>query len=112
MGREVEISQVIFNLLNNAYDAIEATQNPCIKVESKDLGDMIELSVWDNGHGVAADIRTRIMEPFFTTKPIGQGTGLGLSVSKGIVEMHKGKLALDESAEKTRFVMTLHKHQD
>lgn len=109
MGREVEISQVIFNLLSNAHDATEATLNPWIKVESKDLGNMIELSVSDNGHGVPSDIRSRIMEPFFTTKPIGQGTGLGLSVSKGVVEMHKGQLKLDESAENTRFVMTLHK---
>ena len=111
-GREVEISQVIFNLVNNAYDALENTPNPWIKVESKDLGDLIQLSICDNGPGVPPEIRRRIMEPFFTTKPIGQGTGIGLSVSKGILEMHGGQLNLDESAPKTHFVITLPKLQE
>lgn len=111
-GREVEISQVVFNLLNNAYDALEKTPSPWIKIETKDLGRLIELSIWDNGPGVPPEIRRRIMEPFFTTKPIGQGTGIGLSVSKGIVEMHGGQLNLDEASEKTHFVMTLPKYQD
>jgi PAS domain S-box-containing protein len=111
-GKEVEVSQVFYNLLNNAYDAVESMEKPWIKIESKDLGDLIQLSVSDSGAGIPADIRTRIMEPFFTTKPIGQGTGIGLSVSKGIIEMHGGQLKLDNSADNTCFVMTLPKHKD
>ena len=106
-GREIEISQVIYNLINNAYDAVENTKNPCIKIKSKDLGSHIELSVWDNGPGIPVDIRSRIMEPFFTTKPIGQGTGIGLSVSKGIIEMHGGELKFDESVPETCFIIKL-----
>ena len=53
------------------------------------------------------ELRARIMEPFFTTKEIGKGTGLGLSVSKGIAEAHGGRLAHDDAATETRFVLTL-----
>lgn len=111
-GKEVEISQVFFNLLNNAYDAVENMKDPWIKIETKDLGSHIQLSISDSGPRIPEDIRNRIMEPFFTTKPIGQGTGIGLSVSKGIVEMHGGQLKLDDAVEKTCFVMTLPKYND
>lgn len=108
-GREVEMSQVIFNLLTNAFDAVENMANPLIHIEIKDMEPNIQVCVRDNGTGVAEEIKSRIFEPFFTTKPIGKGTGIGLSVSKGIVEMHKGDLRLNRSVANTCFVVTLPK---
>jgi nitrogen-specific signal transduction histidine kinase len=65
----------------------------------------------DSGKGVRAEIRDKIFQPFFTTKPLGRGTGLGLSVSKGIVESHGGSLFLDPGSTHTRFVVSLPKSQ-
>lgn len=110
LGREVEMSQVIFNLLTNAYDAVENATQPWIQIEIKDIEPNIQLSVRDNGTGIPEEIKSRLFEPFFTTKPIGQGTGIGLSVSKGIVEMHGGDLRLERSEANTCFVVTLPKY--
>jgi len=65
----------------------------------------VEISVTDSGLGIPRAVRERVFEPFFTTKDPGCGTGLGLSVSCGIVEAHHGRLFLDESDPHTRFVM-------
>jgi C4-dicarboxylate-specific signal transduction histidine kinase len=110
-GRPVQLSQVVLNLLNNAFDAVEGSEKPWIRIEAKCLGDEVEIAVSDSGPGIDPSIRTRIMEPFFTTKPVGKGTGLGLSLSQGIMKAHHGKLYLDESAPHTRFVVKLPKRQ-
>ena len=70
-------------------------------------GREVHIGVLDSGPGVPAEIAARIMEPFYTTKEIGRGTGLGLSLSKGIAEAHGGRLELDPRARPTRFVLTL-----
>jgi len=107
--RPVEISQVLLNLLNNAYDAACGAQNKWVAIEVRDSGAMIELSVSDSGSGIQPQIRDKIMQPFFTTKGVGKGTGLGLSISIGIIESHKGTLVLDPTAEHTRFIVKLPK---
>lgn len=109
--RPIEISQVLLNLLNNAYDAVHGAREKWITVEVNDHGDAIKLSVSDSGNGVQPKIRDKIMQPFFTTKEIGKGTGLGLSISNGIVESHKGTLTLDSTTKHTRFVVSLPKTQ-
>jgi PAS domain S-box-containing protein len=92
-----QIQQVLVNLIINAKQALEEVQGPRRIVLSARAGDVpgqIVLAVADNGPGVPADIRGRIFDPFFTTKPQGSGTGIGLAVSRGLVEAHGGTLTL------------------
>jgi signal transduction histidine kinase len=111
-ARSVQLSQVILNLLNNAFDAVEGTKSPWIRIESKCLeNDDVEVAVVDSGPGIESSIRERIMDPFFTTKPAGKGTGLGLSISLGIMKAHHGTLFLDDQSAHTRFVARLPKRQ-
>jgi signal transduction histidine kinase len=64
-------------------------------ITTKNLGDKIEISVKDNGPGIPDSIKEKIFQPFFTTKPTGQGTGLGLSLSYDIVKAHGGELKVE-----------------
>lgn len=105
--RAVEITQVLVNLLNNAFDAIVNTEEPWVKITAAARNGTIELAVVDSGPGIPEPLRSRLMDPFFTTKPVGQGTGLGLSISKGLAESNGGTLALDSTSPQTRFVLTL-----
>ncbi|MFL5812168.1 MAG: sensor histidine kinase [Bdellovibrionia bacterium] len=109
--RSVQISQVFLNLLNNAFDAIEGTESPWIRIEIKSEPGELVISITDSGNGIPAEIRSRVMDPFFTTKAPGKGTGLGLSISLGIMRVHHGELSLDESCPNTRFVLRLPKTQ-
>lgn len=92
-GFAAEIRQVVANLLLNAMDAIPEGGTICVRVSRDSIPkqDRIRLTIADNGHGVAKANRKRIFEPFFTTKG-NQGNGLGLWVSRGIVEKHRGKI--------------------
>ena len=109
--RESELAQVIFNLLNNAHDAVEHLDERWVKVEVLDLGENVQIKVSDSGPGIPAEVRSQIFEPFFTTKDVGKGTGLGLSVSIGIIRAHSGKIAIDLESPNTVFVVTLPKIQ-
>jgi signal transduction histidine kinase len=105
--RGVQIAQVLLNLLSNAHDAVEDARERRVRIAVDNDERDVRIAVSDSGPGIPAELRARIMEPFFTTKDIGKGTGLGLSVSKGIAEAHGGRLALDPDARETRFVLTL-----
>jgi PAS domain S-box-containing protein len=103
----IQIEQVLVNLINNSIDAISDLPDPWIKLEAKQRGDYLEISVTDSGTGISQDIVHKIMQPFFTTKEIGKGTGLGLSISRGIIEKHGGMLYLDSSSQNTRLVIQM-----
>lgn len=104
--RPVQVSQVLLNLLNNAFDAVEALEHKWVEVEVlKGRGNRVLLSVTDSGAGVAEENLEKIFEPFFTTKPAGKGTGLGLSLSKQIAMDHRGDLYLDTYFTNTRFCL-------
>ena len=106
--REVQIAQVLTNLLQNAFDAAqEQSRDKWVRLEVAATDDTVVLSVIDCGTGVPPALKSRIMEPFFTTKPVGKGTGLGLSLSKRIAEEHGGSLAVDEAGGHTRFSLRL-----
>lgn len=101
-----EILQIILNLISNAVDAIENLETKNIKITLTDQVKRFELAIEDSGI-IKQEIADQIMEPFFTTKPVGKGVGLGLSLSKSIVENHDGELFLDKSSSYTRFVLSL-----
>jgi signal transduction histidine kinase len=105
--RGSEICQVLVNLLSNALDAVEGQPRAKIRVEVVPRGDSVEIAVLDTGPGVPAEIRAMVLDPFFTTKPPGKGLGLGLSISRTIVESHGGRLWLDENSRETRFAFTV-----
>ncbi len=89
-----ELNQVFMNLLINASHAISGEQG-CITIRSGRDGSQVWVEIADNGSGISPENLNRIFDPFFTTKPIGQGTGLGLSLSYGIVKKHHGQILVD-----------------
>jgi C4-dicarboxylate-specific signal transduction histidine kinase len=105
--RSVQISQVILNLVNNAYDAVENTDRPWIALDLRRGHQHLELWVTDSGRGIPEHLRTKVWEPFYTTKPVGKGTGMGLSIARGILESHGGTLTIDADCPYTRFVVRL-----
>jgi signal transduction histidine kinase len=110
-----DIGRVILNLINNAFYAVNDKKNsttgdfePAISVSTKKWDDRIEIRVKDNGNGVPQKIQDKIFQPFFTTKPTGQGTGLGLSLSYDILKSHGGEIKLHTEAGRfTEFVIEL-----
>jgi two-component system sensor histidine kinase PhcS len=110
LGDEPAIIGVLINLLSNAAHALQAAQReaPQIAVRVKQQGERLGLSVRDNGPGIDPANIGRVFEPFFTTRDVGAGLGLGLSVSYGIVQRHGGTLAVDSVwGEWTEFTFDL-----
>ena len=103
----VQISQVLVNLLQNAFDAIKESENPWVSLDTQAQGDWLLITVTDSGHGISQEISEKIMQPFFTTKEVGKGTGLGLSISSSILANHGGSLEIDHNCPNTRFVIKL-----
>ncbi len=92
-GNAIQLEQVIINLVNNAKDAIKETQSAgTITVDSEVGGGRVRLRVTDSGGGIPDHVLPHIFEPFFTTKPVGKGTGLGGSISYGIVREMQGDI--------------------
>jgi signal transduction histidine kinase len=104
--RHIQISQVLLNLINNSRDAIEALDDRWIRIAVKEENNFAEISVEDSGTGLTPKVRSRIMEPFYTTKKSGKGTGLGLSISRQILEKHGGELRLADTRN-TCFIVRL-----
>ncbi len=110
-----DIGRVILNLITNAfYAANEKKQQhpegfqPIVSVSTKKIGDFVEIKVTDNGNGIPPKILDKIFQPFFTTKPAGQGTGLGLSMSYDVVKVHGGELKVETiEGESTTFIILL-----
>jgi two-component system NtrC family sensor kinase len=113
-----EIGRVLLNLFNNAFYAVgqrasavgqEETYVPTVWVSTHRLSKAVEIRVKDNGTGIPDSVKTKIFQPFFTTKPTGEGTGLGLSLSYDIVTKgHGGSLTVEsEGGEGTTFLIQL-----
>jgi two-component system C4-dicarboxylate transport sensor histidine kinase DctB len=88
----VRLEQVLVNLLSNALDAVETTQAPRIEIDAREADGVLRIEVADNGCGFSAENAHRLTEPFFTTKRTGEGLGLGLSISRAIIEDLGGSL--------------------
>ncbi len=110
-----DIGRVILNLITNAFYATDEKNKknqmgyePTVTVTTKKEGEKVFISVKDNGNGIPKKLLDKIFQPFFTTKPTGQGTGLGLSLSYDIVKAHGGELKVDtEEGKSTTFFITL-----
>lgn len=107
LTRRSEAAQIMLNLLANAFDAVLALPERWIRLEVATTGGWVELAVTDSGAGVPPDARERLFTPFFTTKGVGKGTGLGLAVSRQLAENQGGSLVLDPTSPHTRFVLRL-----
>ena len=107
-----QLNQVFMNLLVNAAQAIEERGN--ITIRTGRQGDKeVWVEVADTGKGIAPENLNRVFEPFFTTKAVGQGTGLGLSLSYGIVVKHQGRIAVaSEVGKGSTFRLTIPIHPD
>lgn len=115
-GISQELSRVFLNLLNNAYYAVQqkakqgkADYQPTVKISTSHQANSISVKIWDNGLGMTEDVLSKLFTPFFTTKPPGEGTGLGLSLSYNIiVQGHGGTLtATSEPGAFAEFIVTL-----
>jgi len=110
-----DISRVLINLLNNAFYAVDEKKRqldgmyePAVSVCTKKLEGKVEIQVSDNGNGIPQNIVNKIFQPFFTTKPTGQGTGLGLSLSYDIIKAHGGEIKVESiEGEGTEFIILL-----
>ena len=107
-GNANQLQQVLMNLMINAQQAMAGASGTVRLSARKGERDCVELRVSDNGPGISKEIQQRIFDPFFTTKPAGQGTGLGLSVTYGIVKDHGGDIRLESGeGEGATFIITL-----
>ena len=106
-GRAVQVSQVLLNLLNNAHDAIQPLAEKWVRISVKADDSQVEIRVTDSGDRISPEIQAKLFQPFFTTKEVGKGTGMGLSISLGIIKVHHGELFLDPKNEHTCFVIRL-----
>ena len=110
-----DIGRVILNLINNAFYAVDVKKRqnlngyePAVLVTTRKNNGKVEIKVSDNGNGIPQKVLDKIFQPFFTTKPTGQGTGLGLSMSYDIVKAHGGEIKVETKAnEGTEFIIQL-----
>ncbi len=117
-----DFGRVLLNLINNAFYAVNEKKNllgfenltglqyqPTVSVKTKKINDKIEITVCDNGSGIPQNIIDKIFQPFFTTKPTGEGTGLGLSLSYDIItKEHNGTIKVEsKESEGTTFIILL-----
>ena len=110
-----DMGRVLLNLINNAFYTVnekskrgEVGYKPMVKVSTEKREKGVGIRVWDNGDGIPDAIKEKIFQPFFTTKPTGQGTGLGLSLAYDIVKAHGGELTVESRVgEGTGFFILL-----
>ncbi|MEI9807232.1 MAG: ATP-binding protein [Bacteroidota bacterium] len=119
-----DIGRAMLNLITNAFYAVDEKKRqgtglttferlstlyqPAVSVSTKKIGNKVEINVKDNGNGIQQKIVDKIFQPFFTTKPTGQGTGLGLSLAYDIIKAHGGELKVEtKESEGSVFIITL-----
>jgi two-component system, NtrC family, sensor kinase len=109
-----DIGRVLLNLFNNAFYAVaekkkqQPDYEPAVSISTKKIDDKVEIKVTDNGNGIPQNIVDKIFQPFFTTKPTGSGTGLGLSLSYDIIKAHGGTLKVESKEnEESEFIIQL-----
>lgn len=109
--RSAQISQCLLSLLNNSHDAVLQQPEKWIKLQIVNTEESFQFVITDSGKGIDQKYIDKLMQPFFTTKEIGKGMGLGLSTASGIAKAHKGSLEFDASSPNTKFILTIPKSQ-
>lgn len=107
MGNKIQLEQVLLNLLNNSFDAIEFLPDKWIEISVHETDGKVQMYIKDSGSGIPPEVASRIMEPFFSTKTVGRGTGLGLALARGITEKHGGALNYVGNTTHTTFLLEL-----
>ncbi|MFX0125887.1 MAG: sensor histidine kinase, partial [Candidatus Hodarchaeota archaeon] len=109
LGDRILLNQYFQNLIINSIDALSSSQtDPLIIISLIEHDDIIEIIIIDKGMGIKEEHLDRIFDPFFTTKKVGEGTGLGLPITRGIIERHKGKMMINGTiGEGTEVLVTL-----
>ncbi len=110
-----DIGRVLLNLMNNAFYAVQEKKKqsvdeyePAVFISTKSAGNNITITIRDNGNGIPESLLDKIFQPFFTTKPTGEGTGLGLSLSYDIIKAHGGEISVNtEKGQYTAFTISL-----
>ena len=104
-----QLNQVLMNILANAVEALEETAEPEISITTEVKDKSVSIRIKDNGPGIPQEIQPQILDPFFTTKPIGKGTGMGMSISYQIItEKHGGQLMFtSEVGQGTEFCINI-----
>ena len=110
-----DVGRVILNLINNAFYSVDEKKkqnqhgyDPIVSLSTKRNNGKVEIKVSDNGNGIPQKVLDKIFQPFFTTKPTGQGTGLGLSLSYDIIKAHGGELKVEtKEGEGAEFIVIL-----
>lgn len=105
-GLPGELNQVWTNLLDNAFDAVPESKG-VVRIQTSKTENFIKVVIEDNGHGIPDEIKTHIFEPFYTTKEIGKGTGLGLDIVQKIIKNHRGWITVRSVPGKTQFEIHL-----
>jgi two-component system, NtrC family, sensor kinase len=112
-GDEQKLQQVLLNLIVNAESAMQGTQLRHLSLTTQRKSGTVQIVISDTGHGMPLSVSQRVFEPFFTTKPPGEGTGLGLSVSYGIIQAHDGTISVESTPEVgTTFTILLPLYSD
>jgi signal transduction histidine kinase len=109
---EIAIEQVLVNLINNGIDAVAGLAEKWVEVFVSEVGSEVILKVRDSGNGISPEIEAKLFNPFFTTKPVGQGTGLGLSVTRGILDQHQAEISIQRADKNTCFEVRFKKYED
>jgi PAS domain S-box-containing protein len=116
--RSYQIVQVLVNLLNNSHDALfsQGSEKPgqpksmkWVRIEVLPRQNVVEIAITDSGYGISFDVQRKMFDPFFSTKPVQYGTGLGLSVSLSLMRKAGGNLEYDHQSPNTRFVCSIPK---
>jgi len=110
-----DIGRIILNMINNAFYAVAEKKKqanegyePAVEIITKKLNDKVEIKVKDNGNGIPQKVLDKIFQPFFTTKPAGQGTGLGLSLAYDVIKAHGGEIKVNtKEGEGSEFIIQL-----
>ena len=103
-----DIGRVILNIINNGFHAMHGMENPVMTLSTKLLKNQLEIRIADNGPGIPDDIKDKIFQPFFTTKPTGQGTGLGLSLSYDLINGYGGQIIVQSQLNQgSNFIIQL-----